>query len=952
MPAKGPRTVYACQNCGHQSRKWLGKCPDCGEWNSFAEERERTTPKAAAGLSRGGLRLHDSQPVAFTEIESQQDTREVTGIEEFDRVLGGGIVPGSLVLIGGEPGIGKCLAGATRILDPISGAFLPITEWEDTSRCVLSLDDLTHRLAPQQVETFLDQGVQPVIEVTTRLGRTLRCTPSHPVLTPDGWQPVSELSPGTRLATPRTLPYFGCEAMPEADIKLIAYVLSDGSAQSAISVTTAIPEVATDLMGVAEQFGVELQIYEKRNSQAKQYRFVQPFGKRARIREELAQALKHAQAESGLSSAAWARSAAVNRNLLYFWQRGECVPSLDALQRLAQAAQVPLEALAPEARDRAEMKTSVARLLESVGLRFAKAAAKAVPGCIFKLPRPQMALFLKVLFSCDGSVYVTQNGQAGVSYSTISRRLAEDVQHLLLRFGLVARLRTKPSQVNSQPYLAYEVELLGVPSVKRFLAEIGIWGREAAQSRIAALPEPQLPSTQRDTIPTGIFFWQHLHDITSGSSFKKISAQVGVIIHPNRPDRPLCRSTVAALAQAYSSAYLQKLAQADIYWDEIQSIVPAGKERVYDLAVPPHSNFIANDLIVHNSTLLLAVADKLSTLYGNVLYVSGEESAQQIKLRGERLGLHPQNLYLLAETSLERIFDEINRLQPRAIIVDSVQTVFSEKLESAPGSVSQVREAAGQFLLLAKNLTVPVFLIGHVTKEGMIAGPKALEHIVDTVLYFEGERHHNHRLIRATKNRFGAANELGIFEMTGSGLIPVANPSEVFLSERPIGVSGSAVVSAMEGTRPMLVEIQALVSSSKFGTGRRTTQGVELNRVTLLVAMMEKRVGFHLSGDDVYVNVAGGIALDEPAADLGIVAAVASSFRNLPINEHTIVFGEVGLAGEVRATNHAAIRLREAARMGFKRVVMPQNNLSGLETDDRVEVIGVRSVVDALEELF
>jgi DNA repair protein RadA/Sms len=619
---------------------------------------------------------------------------------------------------------------------------------------------------------------------------------------------------------------------------------------------------------------------------------------------------------------------------------------------LAEAAQVPLDALAPGARDRAEMTTSVARLLESVGLRFSKAATKAVPDCIFRLPGQQLALFLKVLFSCDGSVYVTQDGQTGVSYSTISRRLAEDVQHLLLRFGLVARLRTKRSRVNDRPYVAYEVELHNVPAVRRFLAEIGIWGRAAAKARLAALAEPKLPPTLRDTVATGTSFWQHLREITAGSSFKKISAQAGVVIHPNRDDRPLCRSTVTALARAYPSPYLQRLAQAEIYWDEIQSIAPAGEERVYDLAVPRHANFVANDLIVHNSTLLLEVADKLSALYGNVLYVSGEESERQIKLRGERLGLNPQGLYLLAETNLERIFDEIHRLRPRSVIIDSVQTIFSEKIESAPGSVSQVREVAGQFLLLAKNLTVPVFLIGHVTKEGTLAGPKALEHIVDTVLYFEGERHHNHRILRAAKNRFGTANEVGIFEMTGRGLVAVPNPSEVFLSERPVGVSGSAVVAAMEGTRPMLVEIQALVSSSKYGTGRRTTQGVEFNRVALLVAMLEKRVGYHLAGDDIFVNVAGGIALEEPAADLGIVAAVASSFRNIPLHEQTIVFGEVGLAGEVRATSQAGVRLREAARMGFRRVVMPQNNLGGLEEDDRVEVIGVRSVLDALEALF
>lgn len=355
---------------------------------------------------------------------------------------------------------------------------------------------------------------------------------------------------------------------------------------------------------------------------------------------------------------------------------------------------------------------------------------------------------------------------------------------------------------------------------------------------------------------------------------------------------------------------------------------------------------------IGKSTLLMSVADKLSYVYGNVLYVSGEESERQIKLRGERLGLNPDNLFLLSETNLERIFDEINRLNPQAVIVDSIQTVFSEKIESAPGSVSQVREAAGQFLLLAKNLSIPVFLIGHITKEGMIAGPKALEHIVDTVLYFEGERYHNHRILRAAKNRFGAANELGIFEMTGQGLVGVPNPSELFLSERPLGVAGSAVLAAMEGTRPMLVEIQALVSSSKFGNGRRTTQGVEINRVALLVAMLEKRVGLLMSGDDIFVNLVGGMILDEPATDLGIVAAVVSSFRNIPINQHTIVFGEVGLAGEVRASTQASIRLREAARMGFKRAIVPQNNLSGIEEDDRLEVIGVRSVVDALDALF
>ncbi len=368
--------------------------------------------------------------------------------------------------------------------------------------------------------------------------------------------------------------------------------------------------------------------------------------------------------------------------------------------------------------------------------------------------------------------------------------------------------------------------------------------------------------------------------------------------------------------------------------------------------VPGSLILIGGDPGIGKSTLLLQVADKLSAAAQTVLYVSGEESERQIKLRGERLGIMAENLYLLPETNLENIFGEIERMQPAAIIVDSIQTVFSSGIESAPGSVSQVREVAGQFLLLAKNRTIPTFLIGHVTKDGSIAGPKALEHIVDTVLYFEGERHHNHRIVRAAKNRFGAANEVGIFEMTGAGLVAVANPSEIFLQERPRGVSGSVVTACMEGTRPVLVEIQALVSGSKYGTGRRMTQGLDQNRVALLIAMLEKRVGLQLLGDDVFVNIAGGLEIDEPAADLGVVASIASSFKNAPVNEHTAVFGEVGLTGEVRGAMQAQVRAREAQALGFKKLILPASNTAGLERLLGLRVVGVRSVEEALDELF
>jgi DNA repair protein RadA/Sms len=361
---------------------------------------------------------------------------------------------------------------------------------------------------------------------------------------------------------------------------------------------------------------------------------------------------------------------------------------------------------------------------------------------------------------------------------------------------------------------------------------------------------------------------------------------------------------------------------------------------------------------IGKSTLLLQAAAHFAKSIGPVLYSSGEESEHQIKSRGERLGVDPSKgsgaapLYILAETCLERILEEISRLRPAFVIVDSVQTVFSLKFQSAPGSIGQVRESATQLLFAAKGQNIPTFLVGHVTKDGSIAGPKALEHIVDTVLYFEGEKHHAHRVIRAVKNRFGAVSELGVFEMTGRGLRGVANPSELFLAERRAGAAGSAVLSCVEGSRPLLVEVQALVSSSTYGNARRMASGIDQNRLSLLLAVLEKRAGLNLVADDVFVNVAGGIAVDEPAADLAITGAVASSLRNRPVRSGTAVFGEVGLAGEVRGVSQAALRVREAAQMGFNRCIVPDGNCSPDDVPAGIELVGVKTVSEALEQLI
>jgi DNA repair protein RadA/Sms len=420
-----------------------------------------------------------------------------------------------------------------------------------------------------------------------------------------------------------------------------------------------------------------------------------------------------------------------------------------------------------------------------------------------------------------------------------------------------------------------------------------------------------------------------------------------------------------AAAAAAGNRYSLAATAGPRRYEEIDTVVSARLttgivefDRVLGGGVVPGSLvLIGGEPGIGKSTLLLQAAAHFARSTGPVLYSSGEESEHQIKSRGQRLGTLDGDhanapLYLLAETCLERILEEIARLRPALIIVDSVQTVFSLKFQSAPGSIGQVREAATQLLFAAKGQNIPTFLVGHVTKDGNLAGPKVLEHIVDTVLYFEGEKHHAHRVVRAVKNRFGAVSELGVFEMTGRGLQAVPNPSQLFLAERPAGAPGSAVLCCIEGSRPLLVEVQALVSTSSYGNARRMASGIDQNRLSLLLAVLEKRAGLNLLGEDVFINVAGGMTIDEPAADLAIVGAVASSLRNRPIKPGTAVFGEVGLAGEIRGTSQASLRIREAAQMGFTRIVVPDANAALDDAPAGCELVPVKNVGDALDQLM
>lgn len=365
--------------------------------------------------------------------------------------------------------------------------------------------------------------------------------------------------------------------------------------------------------------------------------------------------------------------------------------------------------------------------------------------------------------------------------------------------------------------------------------------------------------------------------------------------------------------------------------------------------VPGSMILVGGDPGIGKSTLLLQVCKTLSERHKSILYVSGEESLQQIKLRAERIGEFSDTLSLLCETNLEIVDEIVRRDLPQILVIDSIQTMYSEHVTSAPGSVSQVRESTGSLLQMAKVLGIAVFIIGHVTKEGVVAGPRVLEHMVDTVLYFEGDRHAAYRILRGVKNRFGSTNEIGVFEMRSGGLIEVENPSEFMLGGKPKGASGSVVACSMEGSRPILLEVQALVCRSNFGMPRRTADGTDFNRVNLLMAVLEKRVGLQMGNCDAYVNIAGGIRMNEPAIDLGIVLALVSSYKNRPIDEKTICFGEVGLSGEVRAVNMAEQRVAEAKKLGFTVCVLPEATKSALSAISGIRLIGVKSVKDAID---
>lgn len=789
---------FACKACGYRTVIRQRACAVCGArpmvsardydyWLAHKDDK----PKAAVSASKPNARVGSVDSFA-----DESTDRIKIGWKQLDYFFGGaegGIQKGAVYRLTGAPGAGKCLCDSAELLNADTGELFSIREWKTHLRPVVSINPDTMRLASGPVSAFHAQGVKPVVRVKTRLGRVIRCTDTHPFLATTGWQPIGTLEPGAFIATPRAMPWFGNEPMPDHEIRVLAYAIGDGYIDKAIRITASEPEIMEDLHRVADAYGVKLHVYKKTNSESWDHVFGGAAVPRSESRAVFASALRRVHADADISWAEWARRAGVDYSALVCWRQESAVPNADELRRLASAVGVSVDALGSDACDAALETNTVAKVFERHGLRYLRSAHKFVPPAVMRLPKEQLALFLRCLFSCDGSVFVRANGAVGLSYSTTSERLARDVQHLLLRFGIVVRLRTKIIQYKNEPYTSYELVTAGVAPVRDFLAQIGIAGRDEAKAKIAAMPYATTPSTHMDMVPTGPVFWDKIRALSPKGYVGALGRASGVTLHDRRHDRPLPRSTVAAVAQHTQDPWLLSLACADVYWDEIESITPDGETEVFDLTVPEHANFVANDIIVHNSTLLAQIAAATGAMY-----CCSEESGPRVATRMRRLGLTGlDKVQLVIGASMARAKRNIEERRPKLIIVDSLQT-FQYISEEAEEDVDAVDLKANEnhddavtiaidFIKWAQKTKSAVILVNHLNKEGQAAGKIKIDYLIDGNFDLKGDQNSFLRLLTATKNRTSAtAGVVASFWMTKRGLIDVPKGDAAEALERLI----------------------------------------------------------------------------------------------------------------------------------------------------------------------
>lgn len=825
---------YICQQCGYSQVGWAGKCPNCGNWGSLVETIV-SDKRTKEGRKPGKVA---AKPVSLSSIPSRKTSRISTKISELDRVLGGGLVPGQVVLVAGEPGIGKCVVADTLI--PTERGLVSIEKLKPKNAdkgfvelriAIQSLNGL------QETSHFYTSDEQITKRITTRMGYELQATYTHPILTlsPEGkksWKNMEQIKVGDYVAIQRHGAIWGNNTsllpfkfrintnavvpiFPKKIDKNMAYCLGllvgDGGLTDFghVNLTTADSEIKKNFENWISSLGLKTGILRYRLS--------------------------------------------VNNRLFHLW-------------------------------------------LRHIGFISVRAQFKSIPELILSAPKQIVRAFLQGLFDTDGSSNSKSGGSMPgvIEYCTTSKQLAKQVHLVLLQFGIVGKLRFRKNKKQG----AWTIQLLG-DSARLFYSEIGFkLSREQNSMRLLS----KLSNSNLDVIP-------HLPFIN-----------LSRIPSDHRWDRRYLRGMRSASYKKLEaiSRYapeLKALLKPKFYWDRVKSMTEAGKSVCFDLCVPKTHSLVTNGIVSHNSTILLQLADKI----GKTLYVSGEESAGQVKVRAERLAVKSKSLKFLEETDVDTITESIDNYS--LVVVDSIQTMSTQDLSGLAGSVGQVRECAFRLLKKAKEGGIALFMVGHVTKEGTVAGPAVLAHIVDTLLWFEGDKSLTLRLLRAVKNRFGPTDEVGIFEMEDKGLLPLTNAEKIFLTKARKEVPGSVVTSVLQGTRPLLVEIQSLVVPTKMAFPRRVAQGVDVRRLELLLAVLIRRCGLPLYEYDVFVNVAGGIKVVEPAADLAICLSIASSFFDKPVAKTVMALGEVGLLGEVREVVAQEKRVKEAKRLGFTRPV-------------------------------
>lgn len=876
--AKTTSRGFTCSNCGKQSVYHLEICPVCKQRGTFT-----ALVSSGARTAMGGKNGKPIAPIPemlqaqrVDDISSEQEPRWILPTPELNRVLGGGLVPGSIILLGGEPGIGKCVVGSTYLAT--EQGFVGIQSIKPEQTC---LEDFTpFEIGVQSVDGvrqtshFYDSGVKPTKRIETRMGYHLQGTYVHPVMTLSAqgekcWKAMNDLQVGDFVAIQRhgavwgdqvVLPEFTNRRAKNAIIPQFPSTLSDktayvlglliGDGCLTNGITCGLTTNDTEIQQAFQDWARELNLHVTVNG------------------------------KSGTT----ALNNVISSRVLIDWFR-------------------------------------------ELGLTNAGAHDKQVPWVIMRSTQDNVRSFLQGLFDTDGSAH-----KLGVEFCTVSKELAHQVHLLLLQFGIVGKLRFKTNQHAG----AWIIQMQG-NNARLFYKRIG-FRLERKQCKQALLPVksnnnfdviPYLPSVDPFRIPNNYRWDRRYAKGERAASYDKARKIARFIPEIN------------------------ELLEPEFYWDEVIKAEDGGLAECYDLCVPETHAFVTNGIVSHNSSLSLAIASVFSRQIGKVLYASGEESVKQIKMRAERFGVQDHDLYLMSTTNLEDIFSEVTRLSPDLLIIDSIQTVYLPELDGGAGNPSQIRECATRLQALAKTTGTSVVMIGHVTKEGNVAGPRTLEHLVDTVLYLEGERFGIYRLLRASKNRFGATNEIGVFEMVEHGLVEVPNPSMLFLNDRRAHMSGSAVGATMEGTRPIMVEVQALVASSQFSSPQRTVNGVSKTRLHLIAAVMDRHCAFDLVDHDLFVSAVGGITVEEPALDLSAALAIASSRLNLPVPDGLIAVGEVGLSGELRAVTQVEMRIREAANLGFREIIVPASaGKAGSNLPNGIAIKRFATLMDAIQYAF